>query len=675
MKKIRIKNMPRRIGTAALSLGLLLAPVGTAWNPLAIGYAAQSAVIRGTSVNVRSSASTSASLVTSLGNNTAVTILGQTTGSDGKIWYQISAGSVSGYVRSDLVSTQSVSYTTDASFEAYLTQQGFPESYKPGLRALHAQYPNWVFQAYQTGLDWSTAVASELQGTSSLVESSAKSSWKSTEDGKFNWTTSTWPGFDGATWVGASQEIVAYFMDPRNFLDDSYIFQFAVHSYDANLQTLEGLQSMLKGTFLEGSVAIDSSSPLYTAAAAAQNIAYPAVADTAGTAAGTTAGTTTVTTQSGSEALISYDGPGAGSTTSAASNVVEGTDSVTVVGGGPGTGTTGTTTTAVAQSTGTQTVTVSYAEILMEAAQQSQVSPYMLAAMILQEQGSQGTSGSISGATGYYNYFNVGAYAANGMTAVERGLWYASQSGSYNRPWNTPERAIVGGALFYAENYLASGQSTLYLKRFNVQGSNMFKHQYMTNVEGAASEGKNLGSAYTESMRAGAQVFSIPVYSNMPETASPMPTKDGNPNNKLQSLSVDGFTLTPSFSLDTTSYTLVVDPSVTAVNVSAAAYHSAATISGTGTVLLDEAMKTVTITVTAENGDQRNYQITISKAAGGQIGTGQRLNAAAQTDTSQLSGSVQTSVSADAQAVIVGAAPTAVNALTGQAAAVSSGPS
>lgn len=675
MKKIRIKNMPRRIGTAALSLGLLLAPVGTAWNPLAIGYAAQSAVIRGTSVNVRSSASTSASLVTSLGNNTAVTILGQTTGSDGKIWYQISAGSVSGYVRSDLVSTQSVSYTTDASFEAYLTQQGFPESYKPGLRALHAQYPNWVFQAYQTGLDWSTAVASELQGTSSLVESSAKSSWKSTEDGKFNWTTSTWPGFDGATWVGASQEIVAYFMDPRNFLDDSYIFQFAVHSYDANLQTLEGLQSMLKGTFLEGSVAIDSSSPLYAAAAAAQSIAYPAVADTADTAAGTTAGTTTVTTQSGSEALISYDGPGAGSTTSAASNVVEGTDSVTVVDGGPGTGTTGTTTTAVAQSTGTQTVTVSYAEILMEAAQQSQVSPYMLAAMILQEQGSQGTSGSISGATGYYNYFNVGAYAANGMTAVERGLWYASQSGSYNRPWNTPERAIVGGALFYAENYLASGQSTLYLKRFNVQGSNMFKHQYMTNVEGAASEGKNLGSAYTESMRAGAQVFSIPVYSNMPETASPMPTKDGNPNNKLQSLSVDGFTLTPSFSLDTTSYTLVVDPSVTAVNVSAAAYHSAATISGTGTVLLDEAMKTVTITVTAENGDQRNYQITISKAAGGQIGTGQRLNAAAQTDTSQLSGSVQTSVSADAQAVIVGAAPTAVNALTGQAAAVSSGPS
>ncbi len=675
MKKIRIKNMPRRIGTAALSLGLLLAPVGTAWNPLAIGYAAQSAVIRGTSVNVRSSASTSASLVTSLGNNTAVTILGQTTGSDGKIWYQISAGSVSGYVRSDLVSTQSVSYTTDASFEAYLTQQGFPESYKPGLRALHAQYPNWVFQAYQTGLDWSTAVASELQGTSSLVESSAKSSWKSTEDGKFNWTTSTWPGFDGATWVGASQEIVAYFMDPRNFLDDSYIFQFAVHSYDANLQTLEGLQSMLKGTFLEGSVAIDSSSPLYTAAAAAQSIAYPAVADTAGTAAGTTAGTTTVTTQSGSEALISYDGPGAGSTTSAASNVVEGTDSITMVDGGPGTGTTGTTTTAVAQSTGTQTVTVSYAEILMEAAQQSQVSPYMLAAMILQEQGSQGTSGSISGATGYYNYFNVGAYAANGMTAVERGLWYASQSGSYNRPWNTPERAIVGGALFYAENYLASGQSTLYLKRFNVQGSNMFKHQYMTNVEGAASEGKNLGSAYTASMRAGAQVFSIPVYSNMPETASPMPTKDGNPNNKLQSLSVDGFTLTPSFSLDTTSYTLVVDPSVTAVNVSAAAYHSAATISGTGTVLLDEAMKTVTITVTAENGDQRNYQITISKAAGGQIGTGQRLNAAAQTDTSQLSGSVQTSVSADAQAVIVGAAPTAVNALTGQAAAVSSGPS
>ncbi len=614
MKKRKTRTYIPRISAAMVSFGLLFMPITAAWNPLPKVYAATAA------------------------------------------------------------------YTTDASFEAYLTQQGFPESYKPGLRALHAQYPNWVFQAYQTGLDWNTAVSAELQGTSSLVESSAKSSWKSTEDGKFDWTTSTWPGFDGATWVGASREIVAYFMDPRNFLDDSYIFQFAVHSYDANLQTLAGLQSMLQGTFLEGSVAIDASSPLYTAAL--QSTGGTVTSASSANMAASVTGTAAETVQSGSgETWISYDGPGAGSSTlstgvsadTGMSSVVEGTDSVTAVGGGPGSDSTAASaaSTAAVQSAGTETVTVSYAEILMEAAQQSQVSPYMLAAMILQEQGSKGSSNSISGASGYYNYFNVGAYAANGMTAVERGLWYASQSGSYNRPWNTPERAIVGGALFYAGNYLASGQNTLYLKRFNVQGSNMFKHQYMTNVEGAASEGKNLGKAYTESMRAGAQVFSIPVYSGMPETACPQPTKDGNPNNKLKSLTVDGYTLTPSFSLDTTAYTLVVDPSVNFVNVSAAAYHSAAGIAGTGTISLDSATKTVTVTVTAENGDQRNYQITISKAAGGQAGAA---------DTAVVYSNVQTG--ADTQTTTVGASPTGSNTSviassdvqTAPVVAVSSGP-
>lgn len=676
MKKHKTKFLQHSVGTALLSLCLLLTPTGTALNALPSAYAAQAAVIRGTNVNVRASASTSSQLLTSLGNNTAVSILNQTTGSDGKVWYQISAGGVTGYVRSDLVSTQSVAYSTDANFEAYLAQQGFPESYKAGLRTLHAQHPTWIFNAVQTGLDWNTAVASELQGTSSLVETGSKSSWKSTEAGKFDWTSSTWPGFDGATWVGASQEIVAYFMDPRNFLDDSYVFQFAVHDYNAELQTIDGLRSMLKGTFLDGQVAIDASSPLYAAAVAAQGLS--ASTNAVGGQTVTNAGIGTTTQTGSGESLLGYEGPGAtsaanassdpqmpaGTTTITATNVLEGTDSMStsVMPGtsGPGMGNAAMGTTNATNMMG-GTVTVSYADILMEAAEQSKVSPYMLAAMILQEQGSKGTSGSISGATGYYNYFNVGAYAANGMTAVERGLWYAAQSGSYNRPWNTPEKAIVGGALFYAQNYLAAGQNTLYLKRFNVQGSNMFKHQYMTNTAGAAEEGKSLGKAYTDTMRAGILVFNIPVYNGMPETPCPMPTKDGNPNNKLQYLAVDGFTLTPSFNLDTTSYTLVVDPSVQMVNVSAVAYHSAAQISGAGQILLDTPTKVVTITVTAQNGDQRNYQITISQSAGGQLGntlqTGMTGSSAVSLQTGMSMPGMTPTVTG-AQAPAVGVSPT-----------------
>ena len=89
----------------------------------------------------------------------------------------------------------------------------------------------------------------------------------------------------------------------------------------------------------------------------------------------------------------------------------------------------------------------------MNAASQSGVSPYVLAAMILQEQGNNGTSplisGNYSGYEGYYNYFNVEAYQSGSMSAIQMGLRYASQSGTYGRPWNTVEKSIRGGAQSY----------------------------------------------------------------------------------------------------------------------------------------------------------------------------------------------------------------------------------
>ena len=40
-------------------------------------------------------------------------------------------------------------------------------------------------------------------------------------------------------------------MEPRNFLNDTYVFQFLHHAYDSNAQTREGLTSLITGTFLE----------------------------------------------------------------------------------------------------------------------------------------------------------------------------------------------------------------------------------------------------------------------------------------------------------------------------------------------------------------------------------------------------------------------------------------
>ncbi|MFQ8842049.1 MAG: hypothetical protein ACLR8P_15155 [Clostridium fessum] len=48
-------------------------------------------------------------------------------------------------------------------------------------------------------------------------------------------------------------------MDPRNFLNDKYIYQFMKQSYDSSLHTKTGLQNMVSGTFLSGTVSGGSS--------------------------------------------------------------------------------------------------------------------------------------------------------------------------------------------------------------------------------------------------------------------------------------------------------------------------------------------------------------------------------------------------------------------------------
>lgn len=120
-------------------------------------------------------------------------------------------------------------------------------------------------------------------------------------------------------------------------------------------------------------------------------------------------------------------------------------------------------------------------------------------------------------------------------------------------------------------------------EKIHVQGSNLYKHQYMTNVEGAAGEGAKLSRAYTDAMKKEPLVFKIPVFNNMPEAACPKPETTGSPNNKLASLEVEGYSLTPTFNKDTESYDVIVNPSVGQISVKAGTIDSKASVSGTGT--------------------------------------------------------------------------------------------
>ena len=216
-------------------------------------------------LNVRSGAGTGYSKTGTVSYGDSLTILSETTDSSGAKWYKISCGNVTGYVSAAYVQlTSSGSQgSSDADFESYMTKQGFPESYKPYLRTLHEQHPKWIFTAQKLGVDWNTALKEECVVGRNLVHSSALASWKSMEKGAYDFNGGYWYGLDGS-WVAASKEIIMYYMDPRNFLNDTYIFMFENQSYDPSYQTESGVKTILADTFMSGSYTCPDTKKKYT---------------------------------------------------------------------------------------------------------------------------------------------------------------------------------------------------------------------------------------------------------------------------------------------------------------------------------------------------------------------------------------------------------------------------
>ena len=139
-----------------------------------------------------------------------------------------------------------------SNFEELLANEGFPESYKPFLRELHAQYPDWVFKAYKTGLDWETVIDKESVVGENLIPNTRSVEWKSLEAGAYSWESDSFTVFDGSSWVTASRAAISYYMDPRNFLGHDTIFQFEVLDYKPSYQTKEGINTILNKTAMSG---------------------------------------------------------------------------------------------------------------------------------------------------------------------------------------------------------------------------------------------------------------------------------------------------------------------------------------------------------------------------------------------------------------------------------------
>lgn len=195
---------------------------------------------------------------------------------DNVVWYKISfihgGRALSGYVQADYIYIGDQKPTSDGGvmlpdngyitptptpifgnpdnldFEVQLALENFPESYKDGLRQLHAQHPNWVFKAYHTGLDWNTVIKEESVPGKNLIPNSKSIEWKSLEEGAYNWKNDTFVVYDGSTWVTASKEAIEYYMDPRNFFTSDTIFQFELLKFQPEYQNVKGVENILKGT-------------------------------------------------------------------------------------------------------------------------------------------------------------------------------------------------------------------------------------------------------------------------------------------------------------------------------------------------------------------------------------------------------------------------------------------
>ena len=319
----------------------------------------------------------------------------------------------------------------------------FPKEYQDVLNQIKKLHPKWNFEAYYTGIPWNTLILNETatHGRNRVIKSS-DSSWLCTCNNI------------ASGYACASEGIVKYYLDPRNFLNEVNIFQFLEISYNEKLHTVDGVKNAVVNTFLNKEIT-------YTLIEKEKN-------------------------EEGKEVDVEKE------------------------------------------------YTKHYADIIVEAAKKSNMSPYSIVTKIIQEVGTNGSnsvSGTYEGYKGYYNFYNLGAYDTG--NAIVNALKYARDKG-----WNNPYTAIIEGAKEIANSYTNAGQNTAYFYKWDVVGtqilqagktqtvssSNMFWHQYMTNVQDPTSQSKSLYNTYAKNKVLEENLnFIIPVYDNMP-TENAMPS-------------------------------------------------------------------------------------------------------------------------------------------------------
>ena len=150
-----------------------------------------------------------------------------------------------------------------------------------------------------------------------------------------------------------------------------------------------------------------------------------------------------------------------------------------------------------------------------------------------------------------YNAYNIGASdslgAVGGLIYANGGKasknYAAGPNKTYGRKWDTPAKAVRGGARYLNSSYIKNNQATAYTEHFNVLNGldSVGTHVYMTALNGGISIAGQISSKYDEYGIFDKELeFYIPVYKKMPSKPCSRPSSSEKKDNNyyLKKLSV-----------------------------------------------------------------------------------------------------------------------------------------
>ena len=242
-------------------------------------YASEIVIITGDSVRLRTQPNTSpsSSMITFLYKNDQAVLLDKNIASGNGCasnWYKVRYGSNEGYVCSEFAKIEVIEVINPNDYKEYseyLKKVGFPDTYIPKLVELHAKHPKWQFKIMNVNIDFNELIRLEYDGYSkgwSLLEDTGSyyDGYKSFDSWSYNYLTNQFNNDftgGGKYWYAASKGTISYYLDPRNFFNERQVFMFETLSYNSDYHTKEGIELMLKGSFMEGKLADEENNKSY----------------------------------------------------------------------------------------------------------------------------------------------------------------------------------------------------------------------------------------------------------------------------------------------------------------------------------------------------------------------------------------------------------------------------